>query len=640
MIKDSLMTVAVLFLTFVVLTACATADVLINSPGNKVTARVYVNNDGRLSYTLQRQGKTVLPASPMGITVDGTDLGKEVEINQTQVSTVNQQYPWRGCKNMAVNHYVAADIRINRTDNKQQGLLLQCRSYDDGFAYRYVVQGSGRRKINGESSGWQLPTGSEVWYQDQTHNYEGIWQSKKTGAIGTGEEKAQIGLPITVKLPDGTYIAATEGALFDYSGMTLLADGSNLLTGIFEDNSQGWETTGRIESPWRITMTGPDLDSLVNCDIVHNVCPSPDEKLYPEGIETDWIKPGRALWHWWSTGVPSFAQHKEWIDYTSMLGFEYYLIDEHWGKWTKDPETKWTVNLNDRWEMLAELCEYARKRGVGVWVWKACRLRNDIPGIMDPKARVEFFRNCRKSGVAGIKIDFMDSESVRMIDFYENALRDAARFGLMLNFHGANKPTGEPRTLPNEMTREGLRGLEYNKWSTIPRHHYAALPFTRLLAGHADFTPCTFNPEKIKGTTFCLQLATSILYTSPLMHWADRPELYLASPAIDIIRNIPSTWDQTRVLPGSEIGKVAGMARKESDQWFVGIVNGTDNVENYQLNLSFLGMGQYQARIARDKMDESAAMTVETTTVKSWQNIDVKMRPGGGFVAWFTRAQD
>jgi alpha-glucosidase len=128
---------------------------------------------------------------------------------------------------------------------------------------------------------------------------------------------------------------------------------------------------------------------------------------------------------------------------------------------------------------------------------------------------------------------------------------DAAEYKLMVNFHGANKPTGEPRTYPNEMTREGILGLEYNKWSDIPPSHYATLPFTRYLAGHGDFTPCTFNPEKLKGTTVSLQLASTVVFTSPLMHWADQWKFYLASPAVDVIKQIPSVWEETWSCPAA-----------------------------------------------------------------------------------------
>jgi alpha-glucosidase len=209
-------------------------------------------------------------------------------------------------------------------------------------------------------------------------------------------------------------------------------------------------------------------------------------------------------------------------------------------------------------------------------------------------------------------MDFMETESKELIDFYENALQETAALKLMVNFHGANKPTGESRTYPNEMTREGVRGLEWNKWSDLPAHHYASLPFTRFLAGHGDFTPCTLDPALLKDTTVSLQLATAIVYTSPVMHWADRPELYLESPALDIIKRIPSTWDETLVL----------------------IINGGKQAK-YSLDLAFLGEGPYQSVTVSDVIDKPAMMNVENRTFERSDTITVKMDAGGGFVATF-----
>ncbi|TKJ32366.1 hypothetical protein CEE39_05555, partial [bacterium (candidate division B38) B3_B38] len=294
----------------------------------------------------------------------------------------------------------------------------------------------------------------------------------------------------------------------------------------------------------------------------------------------------------------------------------------------------------DKWAHLKELVDYAGKKNVGIIVWKrwasGATEKVKMTGIRTREKRLDFFKKCSRAGVVGVKIDFMDSESKEIIDFYTNTLKDAADFKLMINFHGANKPTGESRTWPNEITREGVRGLEYNKWDTLPPHHYASLPFTRYLAGHGDFTPCTFDPDKLKGTTFTLQLATAIVYTSPLKHWADKPNLYLNSPAVDIIRAIPSVWDETRVLAGSKIGDMAAFARRRDNSWFVGIINGGKK-RQYKLDLSFLGKGNYHAVFVRDRMDDPAAMIVEKDAVNHKQNLTIEMRSGGGFVAYLSK---
>jgi len=657
MVKWNLKIIAVLCITLVAAGRGLCEKVTINSPDGDVTANVYVNDKGRLSYTVQRGGKIVIEASSLGISVDGIDLGEGVETGSPRISSINQEFPWRGHKSKVISRGTVVDIPVTHAESGQSW-TLQCRAYNDGFAYRYIVDGQGRRKVNGETTTWNLPAGSNVWYQKNVHYYEGAFQQSPVESIGRSDKPQHFAMPITVELGDDTYIAVTEAAVFDYSHTTLVSTGSTILSSAFcdnhqamwlspepyvlkgtsSDNDRGWYAEGAIKSPWRVIITGPDLNALVNNDMVSKVCPAPDSKLFPDGMQTEWIKPGRSLWHWWSSGGVSFEEHKKWIDHAATFGFEYYLIDEGWGKWTK-PGNKWTPDSNDKWKMLKELVEYADKHGIGLWVWKSIWDRNNIPGIIEREPRIEFFRKCQQSGVKGIKIDFMCRGSKYMVDFYEAALRDAAKYKLMVNFHGATKPTGESRTYPNEMTREGVKGLEHNIGSKLSRCHYAALAFTRNIVGNNDFTPCTFNPDRIKGTTYSLQLASAIVYTSPVLNWADRPEHYLASPSIAIIKAIPSTWDQTLVLPGSEIGEIAAFARRKGDQWFVGVMNGTDNQRDYEFDLSFLSSGNYRAMLVSDDMNRPDAMVVDRKTVGSKNSISTEMLPGGGFVAWFRKGQ-
>jgi alpha-glucosidase len=602
----------------------------IESPDGTVKGDVLVDETGRLSYRLVRGDVVILDSSPMGVTVDGVDLGKGIELGEPQRETVNESYAWRGVKPQAVNHYNGVTVPVTHS---QSGLnwALEVRAYNDGFAYRYIIPGEGERTVNAEATAWRLPPGSEIWYQTVTLNYEGIHEKRLTEKA---RKRKYLGFPVTVELPgEGGYAAITEGALYDYGGMVLQPTGSTLLQGVFDDDLKGWRTNGTIKSPWRITMTGPDLNTLVNCDIVHNVCPPPDETLFPEGMFTDWIRPGRALWNWWSDSSVEFRFQKNWIDKAAEFGFEHYLVDVGW-------EKAWQSPGKDKWAHLKELTDYAAEKGIGIFVWKRWAdgsfEGSPLAGIETVSKRLGFFEHCREAGVAGVKIDFMDSESKDRIGFYEATLRDAAKFELMVNFHGANKPAGEPRTWPNEVTREGVRGLEYNKWSTLPPHHYASLPFTRYLAGHGDFTPCTFDPDKIKGTTFTQQLATAVVYTSPLMHWADTPERYQQSPAFEVMKSIPSTWDETLVLPGSSIGELAAFARRNGSAWFVGILNGGAK-RSYELELFFLDDGEYGATFVRDRMDSPTAMAVETGTAKRGQTVSVEISDGGGFVARFMK---
>jgi len=603
----------------------------VKSPDGKVLAKVFVDQGGQLSFNISRQGAAIIESSPMGVKVNGVDLGNGINIGRPKQESVNKSYPWRGVHSIAVNHYNEAIIPVVHTaDNTAYSVEL--RAFNDGVAFRYVMPGKGKRTVNGERTAWVLPAGSYIWHHNNTMQYEGIHEKHKPEEIAV---ETVMAMPLTIELPSGTYASITEAELFNsnYSGMTLQATGSRGLQGVFEDDFKGWTMEGQIQTPWRVTMTGPCLNTLVNCDIVHDVSPPPDKKLFPKGFSTDWIKPGRSLWNWWSGSSVDFEYQKDWVDNAAKLGFEYYLADAGW-------EQRWDASGKDKWTRLKELAEYGKQKGVGIWVW--CRWSEGdteghyMDGIETSEKRNAFFKNCSRAGAVGVKVDFMDSESQDRLAFYINTLKDAAKYKLMINFHGANKPTGESRTFPNEITREGLRGLEYNKWSTLPPVHYATLPFTRMLAGHADFTPCTLNPDFLKGTTVVLQLATTIVYTSPLTHWVDKPNLYLSSPAVELIKDIPTVWDETRVLQGSKIGELAAFARRKGNVWYVGIINGGGK-KVYELDLSFLGKGEYKAFLVRDQMDNPAAMKVEKAGVNCEKKLAIEMNPGGGFAARFSK---
>jgi hypothetical protein len=232
------------------------------------------------------------------------------------------------------------------------------------------------------------------------------------------------------------------------------------------------------------------------------------------------------------------------------------------------------------------------------------------------------------------------AESQASVRLYEEILADAARHKLMINLHGATTATGMERTYPNELTREGVRGLEYD--AATPDHN-AALPFTRFLGGHADYTPVNFNPAKLTatGTSYAHQLALGGLYTSPLTHFAFSPEqiesLEAATPAaIDYLRALPAVWDETLVLDDSAIGQCAVLARRTAETWFLVGINGTNApLALEDVDLEFLGAGDYNAVVLKDATQFSVTSEL-LTTVDAESDFDISMLLGGGFVAVFT----
>jgi alpha-glucosidase len=378
--------------------------------------------------------------------------------------------------------------------------------------------------------------------------------------------------------------------------------------------SQPAAIEGEIVTPWRVVMVARDLNGLVNSDAVHNLCPPPDPALFPEGIRTDWVRPGRAVWKYLDGGSSSLEGMQEFCRLAGELGFEYNILEGFWRRWS-DAELK-------------ELVNYGRQRGVGLWLWKHSK------ELRDPKDREAFFQRCQDAGVAGVKIDFFDHEAKEVVDLYYALLRGAAEHRLLVNFHGGNKPTGEPRTWPNELVRESVKGMESSRVTERARHD-ATLPFTRFLAGHAEYTIVHFGDRRA-DTTWAHQVATAVVFTAPLLTYAAHPRTILENPCAEMIKSIPAVWDETRVLPSSEIGETAAFARRSGDTWFVGIVNGPA-AKDVQLPLSFLPAGEHRALLVRDRAENPAAVTVEQATLNSEASLAIQLSSGGGFVARFSR---
>jgi alpha-glucosidase len=303
---------------------------------------------------------------------------------------------------------------------------------------------------------------------------------------------------------------------------------------------------------------------------------------------------------------------KEFSRLAGQLGFEYNLVEGFWQKW---PETQ-----------LKELVDFSRQHKVGIWLWKHSR------ALRTAEDRRKFFKVCNDAGVVGAKIDFFDHEAKEIIDLYQVLLKESAEAKIMVEFHGSNKPAGEARTWPNEMTREGIRGLEYRNMETRARHN-TTLPFTRMLAGHADYSVMHFG-ERRRETSWAHQIASAAIISAPVLIYGAHPQNILENPAADLIKSIPSVWDETTVLPVSEIGEVAAFARRSHKTWFLAVMNGPDP-RSVTIPLAFLGNGKYEALLVRDRMENPAALTLERSTVTKGNGLTIEMRAGGGFIGRF-----
>lgn len=584
-----------------------------------------------MRYRVTRKTRIIIETSPLGILVDGVDLGRESTISKIERFRINEKHPTRGSHSEAIDVADCARISFTHKASKTE-YLLEVRVYKDGIAFRYIVPAVGKSvsRVPDECTAFTIPAGSTVWLHDFEGHYEGIHQQKEIGEVKEGEWAAP---PLTIKLPKAVgYAAITEAALMNYAGMGLQADGQRGFKAVLGhalpishpfDLRYGKEEAkrlakpaaidGTITTPWRVVMIGADLDQLVNCDIVNNVSPSPDRTIFPRGLNTDWIKPGRAVWRYLDGGENTLEGMKEFSRLAGQLGFEYNVVEGFWQRWQES--------------QMRELVDYSKQNKVGIWFWKHSR------DLRTPEARENFFTLLNRVGVAGTKIDFFDHEAKEIIDLYQVLLRTSAEHKIMVEFHGANKPTGESRTWPNELTREAVRGLEYRSMEKRARHD-TTLPFTRFLAGPADYTPMHFG-ERRKETSWAHQIASAVVFTSPLMIYAAHPRNILENPAADLIKTIPAVWDETLVLPSSQIGEVAAFARRRGNNWFLGIMNGP-NARAVKIKLSFLGRRRYQGTLVKDQPKEAAAVKVEQITVTRNDSIATEMRDGGGFVARFS----
>ena len=579
-----------------------------------------------LHYKVEFQSKTVIENSRLVFSVDGTDFSHGAKLGKPETYELNEKYPWRGVHATAVNHCRGARIPVSGKLNN----VFEVRVFNDGVAFRHVAPGKDASRTPDEGTAFILPQGSTVWYHDLGGHYEDVYERNDAAAV---EARQWAAPPLTFRLPDnGGFASITEATLVNYPGMALQADGKrgfNLVLGHkhpisypyrlrysndIDRVSQPAKITGDITTPWRVIIVGKDLNALVNSDIVHNLNTPPDSKLFPKGFATDWIKPGRAVWKYLDGGANTFDEMKNFSRWAGELGFEHHVIEGFWRRWSD--------------EQLRELVTYAKERGVGIWLWRHSR------ELRDAESRRAFFRQCRDAGVVGVKLDFFDHEAKEIIDLYQTLLRETAEHKLMVNFHGANKPTGESRTWPNELIREGVRGMEASRLKERAAHN-TILPFTRYLAGHGDYTPVHFGARR-GDTTWTHQIATAAVFTEPLLTYGAHPTNLLSNPALEMIKSIPAVWDETVVLEGSAIGELAAFARRSGPTWFVAILNGPEK-RTFKASLSFLRKGEYGAQIVRDDPGDPAAVKLERAQFSATETLVVDLSPGGGYIARFLR---
>jgi alpha-glucosidase len=634
----------------------------VTSPDGKIT--VQCDTHGALTYRVTVDGVPTLNDSRLGLRLRDGELGRDV----TLVSAEHRESDttWTnplGKQREVRDHHRELALTL-RENPSGRTFSVVFRVFDDGIGFRYVLpDGGGARDFIVDEELTQFAfTGDHLVYAgdhvaippedyDARGGFAGSqeWEYRKQRLSDLPPDTVT-GLPLLAQTP-AAWVAVTESDLLDWSGLwlsrapsaggstavTLRArlaprlDGDGLVKGTFPHHS-----------PWRTLIIGREPGRLVESNLVLNLS-TPAQIADPS-----WIKPGLMAWDsWWSgIGRKDTATMKDFIQFAADMGWPYQLVDGGWylgthsGKPRPDADITRPVPEVD----LPELLRFAAEKNVRLWVWL----------YWSDAAKNDNYRQAfalyEKWGIAGVKIDFMDRDDQEMVNWYEAVARCAAEHHLLVNFHGAYKPTGLIRTWPNQITREGIMGNEYNKWSTrSTAEHRTTLPFTRFLAGPGDFTPGGFlnrapdkfqthvTPTQVQNTR-AGELALFVVYDSPVACVCDHPSHLRDQPGLDFLRLVPTVWDETRVLTGT-VGEHIVVVRRTGADWFLGaLTNAQRRVKT--IKLDFLGEGRWQLRWWHDapgSSENAELIQIEDKVVTARDTLDLAFQRSGGAVAHFVR---
>ena len=637
-------------------TSCTGPALDISSPDGKVKVQVLIDkqNNSQLAYQVVFDTDTVLAASPLHIELSDTlTLTQNVVVQATSVSSVDETWMkvW-GKKAEAINRYKQLAMQL-KAGNITYNLYF--RVFNDGVAYSYEIpeqEGLQELVLTDESSSFVFAADNEVW----AANYEGYTSHQESEfehlTISTLDTNAFIGLPVLIKTPANTFVAITEAKLVDWAGMYLrpsaIDDALDIsLSPRVDDPAVLVMNSSVRQSPWRVIMLGNTPGALIESDIVANLND-------PNQIQdVTWIKPGKSAWDWWwpnkySPEVdfkmgPNTATMKHFIDLAAENGWEYQLVDWQWYGKPFDKQRNGNLEVDITKSIpeidIPELVAYGAERNVKILLWLHWEIAQ--------KQMEEAFPLYEKWGVAGVKVDFMARDDQQMVQFYHKLVKLAAQHHLMVDFHGAYKPTGFSRTYPNLVTREGVMGNEYNKWShRITPTHTVTLPYTRGLVGEMDFTPGGFvnvmpddhkteketDAPQVMGTR-CHQIAMMVVYESVLQVMCDAPYNYRTYPdGMEFVNAVPTSWDETRFIDGYP-GEFIVMARRKGDTWYLGGMT-NETARDVTVSFEMLGDGEYKGILFTDPanvLEDLKKADKKDITLRKDSSLTVHMASGGGF---------
>jgi len=623
----------------------------LTSPDNNIIFSIDIKN-GLPAYSVTYRNKSLIEYSTFNLEIDGWGKFRDAFISKPPVfKIVNGTYRLVvGKTGLVKDHYKQLDISFADKVNKIYKIDLQVRAFNDGIAFRYLFPGQNSLStftLLDEQTQFHFsvdPVVKALLLPNFTTSHEGLYTTAPLSLI---QRDTLIDMPALFQFPGNTFMAITEAALLDYAGMYLIKDGNGVRSQLSPLPGQfNIKVKARLPhtSPWRVLLISDHIGTLIESNIITSL-------NEPSTIKDwSWLKPGTTTFPWWNgTIIPdsihggnNFETNKYYIDFCAANNIKYHSIVEYGGH-------EWYMNDGEGYQPgpnvditrpvpgldMKQICNYGKKKGVGIRVWTHWK-------ALYPKLDTAFAL-FEKWGLSGMMVDFMDRDDQEMVNIQTEILQKAARHHLHIQFHGAYKPTGLHRTYPNELTREGAMNYEYDKWDTIITPDADLnIVFTRTLAGSTDYHLGGFRalPKKkfvvqssrpyVMGTR-CHMLAMYVVLENYLPMVADYPDAYINQPGFEVIKEIPGTWDETRV-PAAEIDRYVSIARRKNNSWFVGTITNND-ARKINLSLQFLPEGKYKATIFSDAKDADVNadhLTRETRTVDRHTTLSLALAPGGG----------
>lgn len=656
-----LMTILAAVLVSMSLNAAA-KDYVLASPDGKL--QVMVETGDGIHYSLVHDGDLLVGRSEIGMYMtDGSMFGGVEQVKKASTKSVSQT--------IKAILYKKSEVKdeFNELTLKFREFSLVVRAYDDGMAYRFVSHKEEPYHVDYETAEFNFAKDWNMWaaYVAQhtesleSQYYNSFENTYSFTPLSAWNKERLAFLPLMVEGPRGKKIVVTESDLIDYPGMYLYNEkGDKNLSARFapypNEVRQGGHNNLQLEVqsrhpyiakcvgnekfPWRIIAVSEDDVQMADNDMVYRLARPADTTL-----GWGWVKPGKVAWDWWNDwniGDVDFKSgintetYQHYIDFASENGIQYVILDEGWAVNGEADLFQVVPEIN-----LEKLVKYASERNVGLILWAGYwAFDRDMEKVC---------RHYSNMGIKGFKVDFMDRDDQHMVQFHQRAAITAAKYKLMLDFHGTYKPAGLNRTYPNVINYEGVHGLETMKWSdaSVDQVTYdVTVPFIRMMAGPLDYTQgamrnatrSNYHPvynEPMSQGTRCRQLAEYVVFESPLNMLCDSPSNYTREKeCLEFIAEIPTVWDETRGLCG-EVGKYIAMARRSGDDWYVGGM--TDwNDRTLTLDLSFLQQGAYSVELYRDGVNadrRASDYKKEVFDLPLNGLLKVKMAPGGGFAA-------